>query len=281
MAQKLRHSTVDIFDSELFKKIANSSNRIPSEAKREAWIADTILLLASELGKRAVLSGGSAVRNITRVMRATYDVDFDTDISSLREMRQTLKHVNQLSQLNRTKRLGALYENPERNNVKTFYGQRKMLHMLRTTDAGGIKVHIMHAPEMPEMFANPIPLELVSIETTDRNVSNARAEHLFFRKCIRANTEKRVEDFLDTYNILQSVGAPQRGGIIAYVKTKDPKATVNGLKILAEDPASYIPQLNARLTYVEKDCSRGRLKEIAYSISQSLLQFSEEICSSS
>lgn len=279
MVQELCASTVGIFDSELFEKIANSSSRIPSEAKREAWIADTILLLASQLGESAVLSGGSAVRNITRVMRATYDIDFDTNINSLQQMRQTLKQANQRVQLKKTNKLGALYENPERNNVKTFYGERKMLHMLRRTDVGIIKVHIMHAPEMPEMFTNPLRLELVSIETTDRKVPNARAEHLFFHKCIRANTEKRVEDFLDTYYILQSIGASRRRDLIAYAKDKDANATANGLKILAEDPESYIPQLNARLTYVENDRSTGRLKEIAYSISQELLKVGGEICS--
>jgi hypothetical protein len=270
-------STAGIFDSELFEKISNSKSRIPSEAKREAWIADTILLLASELGEDSVLSGGSAVRNITRVMRSTYDVDFDTEISSLQQMRQSLKDVNKQVQLKKTNKVGAVYENPERNNVKTFYGERKMLHLLRTTDAGSIKVHIIHAPEMPEMFTDPPRLELVSIETTDRKVSNARAEHIFFRKCIRANTEKRVEDFLDTHYILQSAGAWRRRDLIPYAKAKDAKAVANGLKILASDPQSYIPQLDARLTYMENDRSTRRLKEIAYSISQELVKVAAEI----
>jgi len=273
----LRASTAYIFDSELFEKISNSSSRIPSEAKREAWIADTILLLASELGDGSVLSGGSAVRNITHVMRATYDVDFDTRISSLRQMRQTLRHVNQRVQLKKTNKLGVLSENPQRNNVKTFYGQRKMLHLLRTTDAGSVKVHIMHAPEILEMFTDPPRLELVSIETTDRTVPNARAEHLFFRKCIRANTEKRVEDFLDTYYILQSVGVSRRQDLIRFAKAKDAQAVANGLGILVSDPESYIPQLSARLTYVEADRSTTRLREIAYSISQELVRLAGEI----
>jgi hypothetical protein len=179
-------------------------------------------------------------------------------------------------QLKKTK-LGVLSENPQRNNVKTFYGERKMLHLLRTTDAGSIKVHIMQAPEMPEMFTNPPRVDLVSIETTDRTVPNARAEHLFFRRCIRANTEKRVEDFLDTHYIVQSLGISGRQDLIQFAKTKDAQAVANGLKILASDPESYIPQLDARLTYVEADRSTTRLREIAYSISQALLRLAGEI----
>lgn len=152
-----------------------------------------------------------------------------------------------------------------------------MLHLLRTTDAGSIKVHIMHAPEMPEMFTKPPRLELVSIETTDRMVPNVRAEHQFFRKCIRANTEKRVEDFLDTYYILQSLGVSRRQDLIRFAKAKDAQAVANGLKILASDSESYIPQLDARLTYVEADRSSARLREIAYSISQALLGLAGEI----
>lgn len=274
----MRASTVGIFDPELFEKIAKSNRRIPSEAKREAWIADTILLLASELGESSVLSGGSAVRNITRIMRTTYDVDFDTKISSLQQMRQTLNHVNQRAHLGRKRnKAGTVIENPERNNVKTFYGERKMLHMIRTTDAGNITVHIMHVPEMPEMFTEPPRLELVSIESTDRKVPNARAEHLFFRKCIRANKEKRVEDFLDTYYILQSVGASRRHYLISYAKTKEASAAANGLKNLAKDHESYIAELATRLTYVENDTSAKRLKEIAYSISQELEKAATEI----
>ena len=211
-------------------------------------------------------------------MRATYDVDFDTKISSLQQMRKTLKLVNQRVRLKKTNKLGLLYENPDRNNVKTFYGERKMLHLLRTTDAGSIKVHIMHAPEIPEMFTDSPRLELVSIETTERKVHNASAEHLFFRKCIRANTEKRVEDFLDTYYILRSLGASRRRDEFRFVTAKDPEAVANGLKILSSDPESYIPQLNARLTYVENDRSTTRLKEIAYSISQELVRVTGEIC---
>jgi hypothetical protein len=185
-------------------------------------------------------------------------------------MRQILRHVNEGVQLKRRNKVGALSENPERNNVKTFYGERKMLHMLRTTDAGSIKVHIMHVPEIPEMFTNPPRLELVSIETTDRTVPNARAEHLLFRKCIRANAEKRVEDFLDAYDIINSVGVSRRQDLIHFAKVKDAQSVANGLRILASDPESYIPQLSARLTYVETDRSTTRLRQIAYSISQEL-----------
>jgi hypothetical protein len=192
-------------------------------------------------------------------------------------MRQILRHVNERVRLKKSSKVGVLSENPERNNVKTFYGERKMLHLLRTTDAGSIKVHIMHAPEIPEMFTDPPRLELVSIETTDRTVPNARAEHLFFRKCIRANSEKRVEDFLDTYYILQALGASRKQDLIRFARTKDAQAVTNGLTILAGDPESYIPKLSARLTYVENDRSAARVKEIAYSISQELAGIAGEI----
>lgn len=79
---------------EVFDRIATSTKRVPSESRREAWIADTVLLVASRLANHAVLSGGSAVRNITQVMRTTYDVDFDTRIASLREVRKKLGDVN-------------------------------------------------------------------------------------------------------------------------------------------------------------------------------------------
>jgi len=274
---ELRASMACVFDYELFEKVSNSKGRIPSEARREAWMADTILLLASELADSAVLSGGSAVRNITHVMRTTYDVDFDTSVSSLQQMRQILRHVNERVQTKKRCKVGLLSENPERNNGKTFYGERKMLHMLRTTDAGSIKVHIMHVPEVPETFTDPHRLELVSIETTDRTVPTARPEHLLFRKCIRANTEKRVEDFLDVHYILQSVGASRRQELTQFAKFKDAQSVANGLRILANDPESYIPQLSVRLTYVETDCSTTRLREIAYSISQELERLAGEI----
>ena len=182
------NQNVHTFNGELFGRIANSRNRIASESRREAWIADTVLLIASRLGGDALLSGGSAVRNITRVMRTTYDVDFDTRIGSLQRIRQKLKDVYRAIGIKRreSEEIGALRENPRRNAEKTFYGMRKMLHMIRRTELGDLKVHIMHVPEMPEMFVNPLRLELVSIEKTGSYVPNARSEHLFFRKALRA-----------------------------------------------------------------------------------------------
>lgn len=267
------------FDGELLAKIANSKNRIPSESRREAWIADTVLLLASSLGNDAVLSGGSAVRNITHVMRATYDVDFDVRISSLQEIRRKLKDVNRTIGIKprESGKVGALRENPKRNVEKTFYGMRKMLHMLRRTNQGELRVHLMHVPEMPEMFVDPPRVELVSIEQTDTYVLNAKPEHLFFRKALRAITERRVEDFLDTYNLLHTTGASGRNQIITYAKSKDAAAVSKGLKILAGEPEYFKKELVPRLAYTETDLSPARMKELANLIAAELSKTGHEI----
>lgn len=267
------------FDGELFARIANSKNRIPSESRREAWIADTILLLASRLGNDAVLSGGSAVRNITHVMRATYDVDFDVRIGSLQEIRPKFKDVNRAIGIKRIEsgEIGALRENPKRNVEKTFYGMRRMLHMLRRTDQGDLRVHIMHIPEMPEMFVHPPRVELVSIEKTDSYVLNARPEHLFFRKALRAITERRVEDFLDTYNLLHTAGASGRNQIITYAKSKDAAAVSKGIRTLAGEPEYFKKELASRLGYAEADLSPARMKELAHLIAAELSKTAHEI----
>lgn len=267
------------YNDELFDRIASSRKRVSSESRREAWIADTVLLVASRLGNQAVLSGGSAVRNITQVMRTTYDVDFDTRISSLQEVRGKLRDVNRAIGIKRkeSKEIGECRENPERNAEKTFYGMRRMLHMLRRTDHGDLKVHIMHVPEMPEMFTSPSKLELVSIEKTDSYVINARAEHLFSRKTLRAITERRVEDFLDTYNLLHTGGASGRREIIEYARSKDSSAISKGLKTLAREPQYFAKELSSRLTYVEADLSQGRMKALAQSIAAELNKTADEV----
>ena len=260
------------FDGELFARIAGSRNRIPSESRREAWIADTVLLLASKLGNDTVLSGGGAVRNITHVMRATYDVDFDVRIGSLQEIRRKLKDVNQAIGIKRIEsgKIGTLHENPKRNVEKTFYGMRKMLHMLRRTDQGDLRVHLMHVPEMPEMFVDPPRVELVSIEQTDSYVLNARPEHLFFRKALRAITERRVEDFLDTYNLFHTAGASGRNQIITYARSKDATAVSRGIKILAGEPENFKKELASRLAYAEADLSPARMKALAHLVAAEL-----------
>ncbi len=267
------------FDEELFRRIANNTNRIPSESRREAWIADTVLLLGSRLGNDAVLSGGSAVRNITQVMRTTYDVDFDTRIGSLQEIRRKLKDVNRAIGIKRmeSKEMGELHEDLKRNVEKTFHGNRKMLHMLRRTEKGELRVHIMHPPEMPEMFAHSRRVELVSLVKTNRFVLTARAEHLFFRKALRAATERRVEDFLDTYNLLHAVGSLGRKRITTYARAKDPAAVSRGLKILAAEPEYFERELPSRLAYVETDLSPARMKVLAYSIADELNRTADEI----
>ncbi len=267
------------FNGELFGRIANSKNRIASESRREAWIADTVLLIASRLGGDAVLSGGSAVRNITRIMRTSYDVDFDTRVGSLQRIRQKLWDVNRAIRIKRaeSEEIGALRENPKRNAEKTFYGMRKMLHMIRRTEIGDLKVHIMHVPEMPEMFVNPPRLELVSIEKTGSYVLNAKSEHLFFRKALRAITERRVEDFLDTYNLFHTAGASGREQIIGYAKSKDAVAVSKGLKILAGEPEDLRRELSSRLAYVEADLSPGRMKALAQLMAVELNKTADEI----
>ncbi len=273
------NQNVHTFNGELFGRIANSRNRIASESRREAWIADTVLLIASRLGGDAVLSGGSAVRNITRVMRTTYDVDFDTRIGSLERIRQKLTDVYRAIGIKRreSEEIGALRENPRRNAEKTFYGMRKMLHMIRRTEIGDLKVHIMHVPEMPEMFVNPLRLELVSIEKTGSYVLNARSEHLFFRKALRAITERRVEDFLDTYNLLHTAGTSGRRMITAYSKLRDATAVSKGLKILAGEPEYFKRELNSRLVYGEADLSPARMKALAQLIAARLNKTADEI----
>jgi len=274
----LRTSQKGIFERALFNKISSSTRRIPSESRREAWLADTILLLVSQLDDKAILSGGSAVRNITRVMWTTYDIDFDTEIGSLGVLRKMLRDTNNKLGINRES-LGAIYENPERNNPKTFYGERKMIHMLRTTDVGSLKFHIMHVNDLPEMFDKPPHLELVSIEKTDYKVPNGSAHTLFYRKALRANKEKRVEDFLDLYHLLVGLGSTKRSAMVAYVKSKDSKAAVNGLGVLSSDPESFVPELKSRLAYVDTNLSIANMKAKAYTISQELEKIAAEIAS--
>ena len=276
----MRSPPEGIFDPELFDKISNSTKRIPSESKREAWVTDTILLLVSQLDEKAVLSGGSAVRNITRVLRTTYDVDFDTPINSLKQLRELLKKTNQnLGIRHNRSALGAFYENPNRNIAKTFYGESKILHMLRKTEHGLLKIHIMYVIDMPEMFQKPPRLELITIEETNYKVPNAQASALFYRKSLRANKEKRVEDFLDLYHIIRSLNAVKRAALIAYLKSKDVKAVVKGLNVLSSDPENYIASLKDRLAYVESDTSVPNMKSKAYTISQELQTVVKEITS--
>ena len=265
-----------LFDADLFNKISSSTQRIASESRREAWLVDTILLLVSHLDDRAVLSGGGAVRNITRVMRTTYDVDFDTEIDSLGVIRKMLRDVNKRLGIKR-KSAGAVYENPERDNPKTFYGESRILHMLRATDAGRLKVHIMHVPDMPEMFDNPPHLELVSIEKTEYKVPNGSAETLFYRKALRANKEKRVEDFLDLHHLLVSLGNTGRSALVSYLKSKDARAAANGLNVLSSEPESFIPEFRTRLAYVDADLLIASMKPKASTISHELRQVAAEI----
>ena len=130
---------------------------------------------------------------------------------------------------------------------------------------------------MPEMFVNPLRLELVSIEKTGSYVRNARSEHLFFRKALRAITERRVEDFLDTYNLLHTAGTSGRRQITAYSKLKDAPAVSKGLKILAGEPEYFKTELTSRLAYVEADLSPARMKALAQLIAARLNKTADEI----
>ncbi len=214
-------------------------------------------------------------------MRTTYDIDFDTRINSLTEIRRKLKDVNRTIGVRKvwSHEIGELRLNPERNAQKTFYGMRRMLHMLRRTEKGDLKVHIMHVPIMPEMFAKPLRLELVSIETTDTFVLNVRPEHLFFRKAIRATTERRVEDFVDTYNLLRTGGTIGRKQIIAYAKSKNPGAASKGLSILSGEPEYFAKELGLRLGYVEGDISPQAMRTLARSIAIQVNRVADEISS--
>jgi hypothetical protein len=268
---------VGIFDPGLFEKIANSGNRIPVESIREAWLADTILLLGNTLSANAVLSGGSAVRNLTRVMRLTYDIDFDTRIDSIEELRGILKAANRRIRVSKRKENGCVYEDPHHSNDQSFYGERRIFHALRRTSSGELRIHIMHVPDMPEMFESPLRLQLVSVEDTERTVRNARAEHLFFRKSLRASRERRVEDFLDLYSLIVVAGSKGKRKLVEFAKAKDASSASSGLEILSRSAEYFAPQLRPRLTYVEPDLSASRLNEIAYSIAKELEKAATEI----
>jgi hypothetical protein len=149
--------------------------------------------------------------------------------------------------------------------------------MIRRTDQGDLKIHLMHVPEMPEMFLDPPKVELISIERTDRYVINAKPEHLFFRKVLRAITNRRVEDFLDTYNLLHTAGTTGRKQIITYAKSKDAAAISKGIKILAGEPEYFKKELAPRLAHAETDLSPARMKVLAHLIAAELNKTANEI----
>jgi hypothetical protein len=233
--------------------VADERGWQPTDVLREAWLADTILLLSESLGN-AVLTGGSGVRNITKVYRLTYDVDFDTPESNIETIYEWMRRANKAigikGSLERYGALGGITVQQDRNIKASFEGPNHLAPFVRWTgEKQFMRIHIMGVFDIPEMFEEYEDLDLETAAPVKAKVHTANRKHLFYRKAIRAQKESRPEDFMDLTFILQTAGAHLRE-IVDYCSQKNKREGVRrGLEILISDRKKFVDQVGSRLVY--------------------------------
>ena len=122
-------------------------------------------MLLSQSLQNSVLTGGSGARNITKVYRLTYDVDYDTCENNFDVicgwLRNANKSIGGTGSLDAYGTPGAITMAPYRNVRATFEGDRKLAPFVRWMgETQYIKIHIMCVPDMPEMFREFETLDL-------------------------------------------------------------------------------------------------------------------------
>ena len=232
--------------------------------------------------KDAVLSGGSGVRNLTRVYRLTYDVDFDCQENEIDPILDALKEANATlggrRNLDETK-AGLITTQPGANIKGSFYGPNRLAKFSRwTKDAKKpLKLHIMNVPDLPEMF----PGEMRKLETVlkiDRRVPNASRNCLFYRKAIRANKEARPEDFLDLTFILESSSKTEVDQLISFCSIESRKTPVStGIQHLVNNRKNFRSEIVSRLAHARP---AGPIDEWIEAKGLKLQEFIESIRSS-
>ncbi len=216
-------------------------------------MADTILLLSKCLDS-AVLTGGSGVRNITKVYRLTYDVDFDTDESSIDRvyewMRNANKTVGARGSLDRYGTPGMITTQQGRNVKASFEGVNHLAPFVRWINAMQfLRIHMMGIFEVPEMFKEYEDVDLETVLPIQAKVHTANRKHLFYRKATRALKESRPEDFMDLTFILQTAGA-HLSEIVEYCAARSRRESVlRGLEILISDRTKFVGEVGNRLVY--------------------------------
>jgi len=243
-------------------------------------LADTILLLSNSLSN-SVLTGGSGVRNITKVYRLTYDVDFDTSETSIDPLYGAMRKANKMigavgSSLERFKTPGLITLKPGRNINVSFKGDRMIAPFVRWIDgARQLNIHIMRVPDMPEMFSEYEELRLETVVPVRAKVPTANRKHLFFRKARRALKEIRVEDFLDLTFLIRTSRGAQLGEMLNYCSAIDKKTMVTrGLDALVSNRVGFTAQAKSRLLYA------GFTKPVAEWVEEAaadLERFAEEL----
>ncbi len=223
---------------------------------REAWLADTILLMSKHL-KDAVLTGGSGARNLTKVYRLTNDVDLDTQEDNFESICNQVRSANKtIGGGNRSLEgrivPGLITFIPKRNVKATFEGENRLAPFARwTTEKAYLKIHIMHVPDMPELFTNSEKVGLESVIPLGESVTTVSRECLFYRKALRACSETRAEDFLDLTFLLTTATSEQRKSIENYCAKSEKKEMVKqGLRFLISKKGDFVSQVETRLTYV-------------------------------
>ena len=216
-------------------------------------MADTILLLSEGLGN-AVLTGGSGVRNITKVYRLTYDVDFDTpepDVETIYGwMRNANRTIGIKGSLERYRTPGAITIQQDRNVKASFEGPNRLAPFVRWTgEKQFMRIHIMGVFDMPEMFEEYEDIDLETAVPIKAKTHTAHRKHLFYRKAVRAQKESRPEDFMDLTFILQTAGVHLQE-IVDYCSLKNNREGVRrGLEILISDRKKFVDQVGSRLVY--------------------------------
>lgn len=234
--------------------MAEGKGWLISDVLREAWLADTILLVADHL-HGAVVSGGSAVRNITKIYRITYDVDFDTHEENFEEICNALKQANKAlgaaRSLDKYNIAGVISFKPRRNVKASFEGDRKLAPFVRwMSKEAYLNLHIMRVPDVPEMLSHKHLMRLETVIPVERTVPTADRRYLFYRKASRANTEARVEDFMDLTFLIDTATGEQLQQLAEYCSDPRKKPViVKGIKNQISKKRDYIESVQTRLVY--------------------------------
>ena len=241
----------DLFED--IKGIANRKGWEPTDVLREAWLADTILLLSKCMG-RAVLTGGSGVRNITRIYRLTVDADFDTDESRIETIYEWMTAANKILgtkiALDSYGTIGMITTQPGRNTKAAFEGPNRLAPFVRWVDEKQfVRIHVMFVPDMPEMFEEYEETELETVVPAGAKVRTANRKHLFFRKATRALKVSRPEDFMDLIFILRAAGTSKEDIATYCAHPKRCEGAIRGLEILVSDRANFVQKVSERLVY--------------------------------
>lgn len=198
------------------------------------------------------------MRNITKVYRLTYDVDFDTPESNIETIYEWMRKANRAigikGSLERYGTPGAIAIQQDRNVKASFEGPNHLAPFVRWTgEKQFMRIHIMGVFDIPEMFEEYEDLDLETAAPVKARVHTANRKHLFYRKAIRAQKESRPEDFMDLTFILQTAGVHLQQ-IVHYCSQKGRREGVmRGLEILISDRKKFVDQVGSRLVYEDLD----------------------------